>query len=230
MSFPPRMLFALSPALLLPACASTGSFPSLAPRPAEFELAGRTPPPCIAGAATPAPPAPDSIAASDPALASRLTALLVEARRGAARFDERLPTARAAVARAGASGSDAWILAQEQISRLEAARAPTVDALSELEALVLERSRATGTSEEDRQRLAEAAAEAAGLAESQREEIDALSARLSGPTALRRGPLPVPHSDGRQAAARADLRGSDRAHISPGAPPRAARMGSACPA
>ncbi len=215
----------------LSACAPQGSFPSLSPRAAEYELTGREAPPCIAGAARPAA-APDGAAApvEDAQLAARIAELVGDARRGQSEFEEALPAARRAAGRAGASGSESWIAAQQALSRLEAAQAPTVNALAELEALVLSRSADTSTSAPDRQRLLDVAEEVRLIAAAQRTEIDAIAAALSGPSALRHAPLPAPHSGGRPSAAPGGLAATDRAHISPAAPPTAGPRGSACPA
>ncbi len=226
MSRRPYML-PLVPILLLAGCADQGDIPSLAPRPTEYALSGRPLPPCLAGepaateSATPAPPA------SDASLGTRLEALLAEARRGQSEFAEILPAARASAARAGKAGSEAWIAAQQQVSRLAAARARTVDALADLEALVLARSR-EATAPEDLQRLNAAADEVRAMSEAQEAEIDRLSAGLSDSAALGRAPSQAPHNAQRPLAVRQALAASDRGHISPAAPPRAGPTGSAC--
>src|SRR5690242_16657459 len=100
-----RRLF--RPALLvlpLAACATGGDFPSLAPRPVEqlsMEEPVRVDPPV----------------AADPALRGRAAELLGEARRGDGQFDAAYARAVPIVRRAGPSGSDSWIEAQEHISR-----------------------------------------------------------------------------------------------------------------
>lgn len=174
-----KPLLPLAATALLGACASQQGFPSLAPRPVEWELAGKPPPPChSAPTATPAPAA--AAIADDPALATRVTELLGEARRGERAFSALLGPAQASARRATGVGSEAWIEAQEGVSRLEAVRAPTVDALAELEALSLARAN-SATSEADRERLLAAAADVRRLADAQREQLDRLSRALSAP-------------------------------------------------
>lgn len=174
----------LAATALLGACASQEGFPSLAPRAVERELSGNPPPPCLPpGSAAPAPTpgAPAAVAvavADDPELGARIAALLAEARRGERAFSALLARAQASARRAGAAGSEAWIAAQQDVSRLEAARAPTVDALTELDRLALARSDAA-ISEADRNRLVAAAEEVRRLAEAQREQLDRLNGTLS---------------------------------------------------
>ena len=167
---------------LLAACAPQGEFPSLAPRAVERDFAGTPAPPCMPPGSKPAaPPAAAPAAApvpSDPILAARVTALVEQGRRGQSSFATQLAGARASSRRAGAAGSEAWIAAQQDISRLEAARALTVDALAELDSLLLARSNAP-TSAQDRDALLAAAEEVRRLAEAQQAEVDRLSAPLS---------------------------------------------------
>ncbi len=79
------------------------------------------------------------------------------------------------MARAGSIGSDAWIGAQQQLSRLEVARAKTFDALSALDALALARA-SLQTSAADLQAITDAAAEARRIADTQQVEIERLRA------------------------------------------------------
>ena len=114
-------------ACLLGGCATGGDFPSLAPRPVEqlsFEEPIKVDPPV----------------AADPALSGRAGALLGEARAGDRQFEEAYGRALPLVRAAGPAGSDAWIQAQEAISRVEAARIGTTNALSELDLLIAEQS------------------------------------------------------------------------------------------
>ena len=230
MTVSPRLPLALAFAASLAACAAQGPFPSLSPRAAEYELAGRPVPPCIAGSdAAGGTPAAGTAAQNppDPQLGAELARLLDQARRGQAEFDKILPGARSQVGRAGATGSDAWVTAQQDVSRLEAARAPTVDALAALEALVLARSN-SGANETDRLSAIAAAEEVRRLADGQQAEIDRLTASLSGGSARRDEPLPGQRSAQRRLADRQALAASDRGHISPAAPPKAVPTGSAC--
>ena len=217
----------LLPALLLAGCADQGDIPSLAPRPAEYALSERPLPPCLAGDADAGTPAIAAAPVSDAGLGARLEGVLAEARRGQSEFAGLLPAAQANASRAGKSGSESWIAAQQQISRLAAARARTLDALANLEALVLASS-AEPTAPEDLQRLNAAADEVRAMAEDQEVEINRLSAGLSDSAALRGAPSQAPHNGRPQPVGRQALAASDREHISPAAPPRAARTGSAC--
>ncbi len=161
--------FVLSAALLgalLAGCAAEGDFPSLEPRAVERELAQTDP----------APPAP---LADDPALAERVAALAAEARRGEAEFEAALPVARSAVAAAGPAGGEAWIEAQQALSRLEAARGATVRALADLDALALAEANKTTLNGADLERLRAAVAALQAIADRQHDEIAGLRARLS---------------------------------------------------
>lgn len=154
---------------LLAACAPQGSFPSLAPRPIE-QLAMDEPVRAVQGA-------PD-----DPELRGRIDTLLTEARRGSTAFAEALPEAVGLADAAGAPGSESWIEAQQALSRLEAARATTLDALTELDRLGLagsENGRTIGPG--DFETLRVAAEEARRLADSQQSELDRLRAALGAP-------------------------------------------------
>ena len=174
-------LVLLSAAALLSACAGQGNYPSLAPRAIERELSGAPAPPCDDGtlAIAPAarPPAPVPVA-SDPQLQSRIAALISLARAGDREFAAVLPAARTSAARAGAAGSEQWIEAQQFLSRLEAARSQTAEAVAELDSLSVARAGDAATSAEDRERLAAAAREVRALADAQRAEVERLNAAL----------------------------------------------------
>ena len=162
-----RVAFALpSFAALLAACAAQGSFPSLAPRAVESELGGETP--------SPAAPA----IADDPALAARIGELVAQARQGQAAFEAAIQGAEAAAAGSGPAGSEAWTAAQVAISRAEAARLPTVNALAELDALGIARARQP-TSAGDLEAVTAATAEVQAIAVGQRRRIDSVRALLS---------------------------------------------------
>ncbi len=167
-----RLSWPLPPALLIlfvaaSGCAPQGSFPSLAPRAVERELAGDA----IAVAAAPAVPA-------DPQLASRVAALLAQAREGQAAFDAALGRARPAAAAAGAAGSESWTAAQVELSRLEGTRGPTANALAELDRLSIERARRP-TAASDLAAIAAASAEVQAMADAQVAALDALRRSLS---------------------------------------------------
>lgn len=113
----------LVPALMLAACATPGSYPSLAKRP--FETAA-PPPPAPAG-----PGIELDTAALRRIAGARESAL---AARGA--YAEALGIARKAVASAqgAAAASEPWIAAQMAVSRLERTLGPAQSALAELDA------------------------------------------------------------------------------------------------
>jgi hypothetical protein len=149
---------------LAAACAPEGSFPSLAPRAVE-RLSTEEP-----VRAEPAVPA-------DPSLSGQVAQLLASARKGNADFQAELPAARASVARAGAAGSDDWVEAQQAVSRLEGARAETAAAVTQLDALSIERA-ARPTNAADFQALLGALEIAQSLADGQKAEIDRLQGQL----------------------------------------------------
>lgn len=163
-----RVLILTAPPLLaLAGCASAGEFPSLAIRPEERDISleepVRTPPPV----------------ADAPALRAEAIALLERARQGQRAFAGVESQAAQAVRGAGGRGSDSWTAAQEAISALEAARAPTTRALADLDQLLIARA-AMPTSVGDFRLIEEAQSEAQSLARAQTARIEAL-ARQVGP-------------------------------------------------
>ena len=157
----------LVPLVLAAGCAAPGPYPSLAPRPAEKAYAEN------AEERKPTPQ-PD-----DPALAGEIDRLLAEAKAGGVEFDSALPAAQAAASRAGASGSDSWIEAQQALSRLETARARTTAALADLDRLAVDRAGAGTLGEPDSERLRRATAEIQGLADAQADRLRRLGESLS---------------------------------------------------
>jgi hypothetical protein len=156
--------------LLLAGCAAGGSYPSLLPRAAET------------GDTAPAPPPAPPVAASDPAIAARLTQLVEQSRQGQQQFETALGAADAQVARAGAAGSESWIAAQQAVSRLESARTPTVNALAELDAMAKTRAEAgIATAQADLGAIGSAEEQVRALAEAQEREISRLGSALSQP-------------------------------------------------
>lgn len=227
--FTHRALPLLLIAAIVSACGASADTPSLAPRPMEYELSGRALPPCLADpAAAPAAAAPAPTAV-DALLGAELDRLIAAARQGQSEFAAILPAAQRSTSRAGASGSESWVAAQLDLSRLEAARGRTADALTDIEALLLARSNASGTSPQDLQRVDAAAAEVRTIAETQEAELNRLSGTLSSsPSALRNGPLPAPHNERRLLAGRQAPVPSGHVQISQAAPPTAGPTGSAC--
>ena len=167
MAGPLKTVGMLAALVLAGACAAPGPYPSLAPRPAEKAYADRQ------DERQPVAQ-PD-----DPALAAEIAGLAAAGRAGAAEFDSALPAARSAVAAAGPSGSDSWIEAQQSVSRLEAARARTVAALADLDALAVRRAQAGTLSPGDGERLRLATAAVQALADAQAERLRALEGSLS---------------------------------------------------
>jgi hypothetical protein len=164
---PSRRCAALAAGVILVAagCTPNSEFPSLEPRAIEQEdpLAEpvRTPP----------------AVAVEPELRARASELLAEARRGERDFEPALGSASAAVRGAGPPGSESWVVAQQQISRAEAARAPTTSALAELDRLATERA-GQPTNEDDFAAIRGALEEAGRIAAGQQLRLDRLRAQL----------------------------------------------------
>lgn len=146
-------------------CVANGPFPSLQPRAAEqtsnMEEPVRQP----------------VLIASEQPLRARTAGLLATARRGQQAFEAAFGTASTSAARAGAAGSESWIEAQQAISRVEAARAETVQALADLDALSIERAE-IATSIDDLGIVASALEEAQNIANAQSERLDRLRASV----------------------------------------------------
>lgn len=105
-------------------CSSPGGPPpSLAPRSAET-IDPRVPVPAITNSRP-----------VSPELATRLAALVAQARQGDAAFGPAAARARQLANAAGGPQSEAWIVAQEALSAAVAARAPTARALGDVDAL-----------------------------------------------------------------------------------------------
>lgn len=181
-SFPYRPAVAL---LLLAGCAPQADPPSLAPRAVEREFTGAPPPTgpcaeeqdgCYRPAATPEPPP----VADNAALRARIVDLSAAATKGQTAFAASLPAANAAAAKAGERGSDSWVSAQLELSRLEALRAATADAVASLDALAIERAKQP-TSAADLAALTAAADEARRISDTQEAEIARLRSGLSVP-------------------------------------------------
>ena len=125
-------LWPLCASLALTACATDeGSYPSLAKRPQERITATWPPPP---------PPVPPAPAPLEVATLERLDLLLAQARSADAGFRAKEGRARSLVAAAtgAAMGSEAWAVASVAVAELEAARAKTMLALSEIDSLYAE--------------------------------------------------------------------------------------------
>lgn len=141
-------------------------YPSLLPRPAESQ-----------SAAEPLRPVPQ--ASPDTALDARLAQITAQLDAAHARFTEAAQGAEAkvAVARGVAEGSEAWLDAHAALSGLETLRAPSLDALSELDRLAIDRG---ATGQPPYPALEEANRFAQQLSAEQSDRILALEAALAG--------------------------------------------------
>ena len=155
--------------LLLSACAAQpAGEPSLAPRAAE--------------AIDPRVPIPGDVVSgpADTALASRIAELMAQVRAGDAAFVAAAQDAQALAAAAGPAESESWIVAQEALSALVAARGPVTRAIADLDALAATRIAATGgLLPGDLDALNAASAEAGAIGQREAEVIDRLQAQLS---------------------------------------------------
>ncbi len=155
---------------LLSACSTPQSAgPSLAPRAAE--------------AIDPRVPIPGEVVAgpADPALAAKISELLAEVRSGNAAFQAAAQNAAALAAAAGPPQSDSWIVAQEALSGLVAARGPVTKAIADLDELAAGRIAASGgILPGDLAAIEAATTEAGAIGQRQAELIDRLQARLAG--------------------------------------------------
>jgi hypothetical protein len=111
----------------LSGCSTTVDHPSLAPR--AIERFSVTEP-------EPAPPQPAPLP-EDASRQERASALVAQAVESDARFRERLAEAKGIVASGSgaAPGSEAWVQAQQAISRVETLREPVSRTLADLDAL-----------------------------------------------------------------------------------------------
>lgn len=161
----------LIPALLLPAlgaCASAqGEFPSLERRPYESNAPITAP--------KSAPPTPVTLS---PELAAQVSALLARHNAAQDSFARGLNTIQAVSQRASGSraGSESWVNAHVQLSRLDKTRADSVDVLREFDALM---TREGAVDAGLATLLAEAQMPVAAAVEAQNAEISRLS-RLIG--------------------------------------------------
>lgn len=153
-------------------CTATVDNPSLAPRAVErFTVAEPVP----------APPPPAALP-EDASRQERASALTARAREADHRFRTSLGEAETAVSRgAGAApGSEAWVQAQQALSRAEVLREPVSGALAELDALQIA-SAETGVGTEAEAALTASLQEVITIDTREREAITALSARIALP-------------------------------------------------
>ena len=154
--------------LALGACSAPGGpYPSLRPRAAET-IDPRLP------VSRPINDRPVSAA-----LASRLAALVDQARSGNAAFESAVAEAERLSVSAGPPQSEGWIAAEEALTAAIAARRPTATALAEIDDLAgnaLETQR--GIAPNDLAAIQRAAAEAGALDERQAARVAAIQKRL----------------------------------------------------
>ena len=159
---------ALLPILFLGACSSAGGpYPSLQPRAAE-QIDPRVP-----------VMRPMNDRPVTPALATRLAALVDQARNGSAAFDTAATDAERLAAGAGAPQTESWISAQEALTAAIAARRSTAQALGDIDeiaATALQTQR--GIAPNDLAAIQSAAAEVAALDNRQASRLDAIQQRL----------------------------------------------------
>jgi hypothetical protein len=144
-----------------------GTGPSLAPRSAE-NIDPRVP---VVSTVVPE--------AVDPALAGQLAGLVGRAQQGESAFAAAAGVARRLAAAAGAPASESWIAAQQALSTAVAARAPTTQALGDVDAIAASAlARQGGIGSADLSAIEAAAAEIGVIDRLQAQTIDALQARL----------------------------------------------------
>ena len=163
----PPLLFLLGASSALGGCAAQGDFPSLARRAAESDRSVEEP-----------VRVPLQVAEEE-ALRARVAELRARAAAGDREFDATYGAAEAAARAAGGRGSESWIVAQQALSRLEAAREATMQALGELDALAVSRA-GTPTNAGDFASINEAVAAVERMAMAQQQRYDSLRDRLSG--------------------------------------------------
>lgn len=145
-----------------------GTEPSLAPRAAE--------------AIDPRLPIPDEVPSGpvDPALASRLQALVAPVHTNIPVFDAGEAEASRLATAAGPMASESWIAAQQALSRLVATYGITTQAAAEIDALASDRlERERWIRPADREAITAAASEVATISNRQAAAIDRLKAQLA---------------------------------------------------
>ncbi|MFL6758601.1 hypothetical protein [Sphingomonas sp.] len=162
-----RRVALLSIAALSACSAPGGPYPSLQPRAAE--------------AIDPRVPVnrPVNNRPVTPALASRLSALVEQARAGAGPFDSAASEAERLAAAAGAPQSEGWIVAEQALTAAIAARRPVATALGDIDALAASALQAQqGLAPNDLAAVMDAQAEVGTLDARQSARVDAVQKRL----------------------------------------------------
>jgi len=167
-----RSIMAMAGLAGLSGCSAVADHPSLAPR--AIERFTTTEP-------APAPPPPVAMP-EDASRQERAGLLLAQAIESDARFQERLAEVRTVVASGtGATpGSEAWVQAQQAISRIETLREPVSRTLADLDQLQIDAAQA-GIGTEAEGELASATQKVASIDARQEEEIAALRERVLNP-------------------------------------------------
>lgn len=149
----------------------TGGEPSLAPRAVE-QLIAQTPTP-----QPPPPPIPENAPQQQ-----RIAALLAQARDGDARFKAQLVITEQ-LAKTGANaptGSEAWVQAQQALSRLEDTRSPIAQSLADLDALQIAAAQ-NGIAEDSAELLNDAINEVMAIDRSEEEALRSLKRGFTAP-------------------------------------------------
>ncbi len=117
----------------------------------------------------------------DPTLGSRLAELVDRARRGEGAFVVAAGEAQRLATKAGPPQSESWVVAQQALSTAVAARAPTTQALGDIDAIAdAQVAKHGGIAPADLAAIEAAAAEVGAFNRSQVQVIDQLQARLGG--------------------------------------------------
>lgn len=163
---------ALALILLTGGCVQAVNAPSLASRPTEHLTATEPSP-----APEPSPPI-----AEDASRQERTGALIAQAREGDACFRERIAQAQSLVAGGSnaAVGSEAWVQAQQEISRADVLRDAVTQSLADLDALQIAAAQ-SGAGAETLAALADAIAAISSMDASERDAIQSLRDQLSAP-------------------------------------------------
>ena len=117
----------------------------------------------------------------DPTLTSRLAALISKARQSEGAFVVAAGEAQRLAGAAGPPQSEAWIAAQQALSAAVAARAPTAQALGDIDAVADARvAKNGGIAPADLAAIEAAAAEVGAIDRNQAQVIEQLQARIGG--------------------------------------------------
>ncbi len=166
----PARTSALGFVLVIAGCAAPSArAPSLAPRAAEA-IDPRVP---VVGTVVQQP--------VDPSLVAHLAQLVGQARAGEGAFVVAAGEAQRLAALAGAPQSEGWIVAQQALSAVVAARAPTIRALGDIDGIAATALASKGgIAPADLAAIDAAAAEIGAIDRRQAQAIDELQARVGG--------------------------------------------------